>query len=290
MTFSYALRLIVVSLAAFAVIVAIVGIVVSLAAGAAQHAAGRMRASAAARLILFLRLLPAGLGAFLVAAVCVPSYIQFEQRAELEEAGRLCIALSMISCVLLLLTAVRAGRAWLHSAGPDQTLALVGIFRPRIVVSDAAREYLSQAELTMALRHEESHAASRDNFKRLLILLAPGPFPRFHELEQTWKRLAEYAADDRAAAGDPQQSLSLAAALVRIAKLGMAVEHPLVTSFLATSNDLESRVDRLLNPQQLPNTRYVTLACYCLAFGVLAPMLHPATPVFVHALLERLMH
>jgi hypothetical protein len=290
MTFSYALRLICVSLAAFAVIFSVTGIAVSLGAGAAQRAAARMRASSAARIVLFLRLLPTGLAAFLVAAVCVPSYIQFEQRAELEEAGHLCIALSLLSCVMLLLTAVRACRAWLRSASPDQTLALVGIFRPRIVISNAARAHLSQAELTMALRHEESHAEAGDNFKRLLILLAPGPFPRFHALEQTWKRLAEYAADDRATAGDLQNSLSLAAALVRIAKLGMPVEHPLVTSFLATSNDLESRVDRLLNPQQLPNTRFVTIACCCLTLGFLAPMLHPATPALVHAWLERLMH
>lgn len=290
MTISYALRLVCVSLAAFSVIFLVAGILVSLGASAAQRAAERMRASAAARLIFFLRLLPAGLAAFLVAAVCVPSYIQFEQRAELEEAGTLCIALSLLSCAILLATGARVYRAWRHSASPDATLALVGIFRPRIVVSAAARGHLSPAELAMAMRHEESHAKSRDNLKRLLILMAPGPFPYFHALEQTWKRLAEYAADDRAASGDPQQSLSLAAALVRIAKLGVTTERPLVTSFLATPNDLESRVDRLLNPRQLPNTRFVTFACYCLAFAVLAPMLHPATPALVHALLEQLMH
>jgi beta-lactamase regulating signal transducer with metallopeptidase domain len=293
MTIPYALRLICVSLAAFAIIFTIIGAIVSAAAAAAQGLAGRMRANAAAQFILLLRLLPAALAAFLVAVVCVPSYIRFEQRVELEEAGPLCIALALFSCGLFGVSLIRTFRAWRNSVSPDSTLALVGILRPRIIVSDTARNALSSAELSMALSHEQSHAESRDNFKRLLILLAPGPFPKFAALEETWKILAEYAADDQAAAGDPSRSLSLAAALVRIAKLGTTAEPPLVTSFLAAGNSLESRVDRLLNPSDLPANPYpraVAISSALLVAGFVAAVLQPGTPARVHWLLEMLIH
>jgi hypothetical protein len=290
MTLSYALRLIVVSLAAFAIIFMATGVLVSFLAGGARRRAARMQADAAARFILLLRLLPAGLAVVVVAAFCVPSYIQFEQRGELEQAGPLCLSLACISLAFLISAGVRTFRAWLHSAHPGATIALVGIVRPHVLVSEEARNYLAPAELSMALRHEESHAKSHDNLKRLLILLAPGPFPGFRDLERNWKLLAEYAADEHAAAGDPERSLSLAAALVRIAKLGVTPEPPLVTSFLAAANDLESRVDRLLNPKKLPRTHFLPAAYCCSALAIVAAVLHPAMPIYVHGLLEHLLH
>jgi hypothetical protein len=291
MTISYAVRLVCVSLAAFAVIFLAVGAMVSLCAGMARRYAERLNAVSAAGMVLALRLLPAGLAAFLVAAVCVPSYVRYEPREEFEQAGKLCLVLAMGSACLMGAAARRAFRAWRQSSGAQvKLLALVGVLRPRIVVSEAARSCLAAAELAAAMRHEECHAASRDNLKRLLILLAPGPFPGFRALEETWKRLAEYAADDRAAAGDPQRSLSLAAALVRVAKLGVGPEAPLATPLLAGANDLESRVERLLNPRALREARFVRLPLYAAGMAAMAGMMRPETPVAVHALLERLLH
>jgi hypothetical protein len=93
--------------------------------------------------------------------------------------------------------------------------------------------------------------------------MAPGILPFFHgfsRLEQAWARVTEWAADDFAVAGDTHRSLTLAAALVRVARLGKVPAPPvLVTSLMPNGVDLSARVDRLLtsspphpNPAALP--------------------------------------
>jgi hypothetical protein len=291
-TLSYTVRLICVCLAAFAIVFASIGLLISVSIPFALRIAHKMRAAAAARFILFLRLVPATLSACIVGAVCIPSYIRFEQRAEPEDAGLACLALALLSFSLFSLSLVRAALAWQRSLNPQTALALVGVLRQRIVVSEPVKNNLSAEQLAMALCHEQAHADSRDNLKRLLILLAPGTFPGFSSLERNWKRFAEWAADDRAVAGDPDRSISLAAALVRVARLGLAGEpSPLVTSFLASENDLEARVDRLLNPAPVRDfgaVAAITVSAFAVLIG--AVMLHPGTPAGVHDLLERLVH
>ena len=101
---------------------------------------------------------------------------------------------------------------------------------------------LPAGPLAAALRHEEAHRVSRDNLKRLLLLLAPGLLPGFHGfdvLERNWARFTEWAADDEAVAGDAHLSLYLAAALVRVARMGGApAPSPLSASFLGDSREL----------------------------------------------------
>ena len=107
-------------------------------------------------------------------------------------------------------------------------------------------------QLAAALRHEEAHRISRDNLKRLLLLLAPGLLPGLHgfgAIERGWARFSEWAADDDAVAGDAHRSLSLAAALVRVARMGgSAPVSPLTAAFLGDSREISARVDRLLSP------------------------------------------
>jgi hypothetical protein len=161
--------------------------------------------------------------------------------------------------------------------------------RQRIEVSDAARNVLTDVQLAMAIRHEHAHARSGDNLKRLFILLAPGPFPRMKRLEEAWKQFAEWSADDCAAAGDAGQAVTLAEALVRIAKLGTVDEPALMTSFLASENHLEARVERLLNPRVTTREPYGAMSAAAAVTGLLM-IIAVENPAAVHRLLERLVH
>ena len=292
MTIPYALRLVCVCAAAFAIVFASVGVAVGLIAPAVLRACERMSAAAAARFVLGLRLLPAAFAGLMVAAICVPSYIRFEQRAESEEVGLLCLALAVVTAGLFGSSVMRTARAWRKTKGASAVLALVGIVRPRIVISEAARNVLSPGQLEMAMSHERAHAHARDNLKRLLILLAPGAFPRCVALEQAWNRFAEWAADDRAVSGKAQESLWLAAALVQVAKLGIVSPAPLTTAFLATAHDLEARVERLLNPvigRKGSAGGGLVWGAAMLAAGLMVTTaaMHPAE---IHGVLEHLIH
>src|SRR6185437_807949 len=95
-----------------------------------------------------------------------------------------------------------------------------------------------------------AHAESLDNLKRLLLCAAPGILPfaaGFRAIEREWAKLAEWAADDRAAQGDAGQSLTLAEALVRMARIGSLSRcSPLVSPFASATSDVAERVNRLL--------------------------------------------
>jgi len=175
-------------------------------------------------------------------------------------------------------------------------LALIGLLRPRLIVSRGLLQSLSAQELDAALTHEQAHRSSRDNLKRLLLLLAPDTLPFFNPLralEPTWGKFTEWAADDCAAAGNPQRALSLAAALLRVARVGSTPTLPyLSTSLLARDCDLEIRVDRLLHPAALPKRSRLRFRAV-VVFGALAVgalLLAPSTLSFIHELQELLLH
>jgi beta-lactamase regulating signal transducer with metallopeptidase domain len=185
--------------------------------------------------------------------------------------------------------------AWLID-GAAPCVLLAGVFRPRMVISRNVVAALSAEQLSAVIRHEQAHAISHDNLKRLLVLLAPGivPFvPGFRNLERAWAKISEWAADDRAAAGKARRSLSLAAALVRVARLGPAVAAPaLATSLLSEGADLAERVDRLLRPVRRTARRrhrepiLAASAGLLLAGALAAAMAHPVTLHSAHECLE----
>jgi Zn-dependent protease with chaperone function len=154
---------------------------------------------------------------------------------------------------------------------------------------------LSPRELAAALRHERAHQISRDNLKRLFLLLTPGilPFFRGYEaLERGWSKFTEWAADDTAVAGSSRRSLALAAALVRIARMGASPQPtPLMTSLLGGAQDLSARVDRLLHSTPQPERKAPVLigsASLLLSCSLVAVVLQPSTFHSVHRILEHL--
>ena len=284
---------------------------------AGGHLGERIRPHLAARCLLVLRLLPAAGAAFIVVVVCLPSYLWLEPDAPNERVGFGCLAVALLGIAMwgislarglraaagsrcFLRRCQRAGRhtrlpgqhpdgwmdAWIvDSAAP--LLALGGIVRPRLVISRGVVSALSAEQLAPALRHERAHWTSRDNLKRLCILLAPGILPfagGSRTLESGWRKFTEWAADDRAVAGSARRSITLAAALVRVARMTADGD----------TNQLSARVDRLLRaapPSQRPAgpRPILALSAILLMAGSLAvAILQPAALYSLHLALEHL--
>ena len=318
----YVLRLLCICLASFFLVNAVFGLMASVASRAAIRISEAMRPRAAAQFLFILRMLPLALGGAVVLGLCVPSYLWFEPQTVSERMGLACMALASLGAVSWSLSFARAARAiaasfwcnrvWRQTGRETRLLgdtsravvvekdapllALSGVFRPRLIVSRAVLRELSSEELDVALQHENAHRVSRDNLKRLLLLLAPDSVPLFRacsSLEQTWARLSEWAADDEATLGDSHRALSLAAALLRVARMGAGPRLSFLhTSLVAGDRDLSARVDRLLRlePARLtspPWARFFTRSAALLTLVSIAGLIvWPATLSSVHRLLE----
>jgi hypothetical protein len=322
MTLPYMLKLLCLCLASFFLVHLALATLISLATPAALRIAGHMRPSSAARLLFFLRMLPAGFGVCIVVGLCIPSYLRLEpSTATSEEVGLLCLGFAILGLALSVGSFIRGLRAitcsvqylqycqrigrktdlpgepapvWLLEE-PAALFAIGGIIHPRLLISRQVMNVLSGEQLAAALRHEQAHWISRDNLKRLLLTLAPDQLPflnGFARLERGWTRYMERAADDRAAGGDAERSLSLATALVRVSRLGIAPQPSLlVAPLLAGDEDLQGRVERLLNPAPLAETHTPWMGCLVAGAGLLLAaglLTLPALLYPVHRLLEHL--
>lgn len=332
MTLPYFWRLLFLCSTTFFLVNAVVGFTARFFIPAALRLTRRMQPRAAAQFLFAIRLAPVTLATFAVLALCIPSYLSFEPGATREEVGVACVIATLLTAALLIISVARAtravvvttsyARACLKSGVQIQTpttfspitvienaspvLAMVGAFRPQFIISRSVLETLSPEELDCAIRHERAHRTSADNFKRLMLLLAPDVLPFlsnvFSTLDNSWIRFSEWAADDSAVADDEQRSLLLAGALVHVAQMGAAPRlSPLCTSLVASNSAcmnqyLSARVDRLLHSARLhqksPNRLRVilTAATIVTACAVFVALLRPDTMHSVHELLEFLTH
>lgn len=332
MILPYLLRLLCLCFASYFVLNFAASLLVGVSSGFALRFAKSITPRGAARFLLALRLLPFALAVLFVVVLCVPSYLWLEPAATSERVGAFCVALGFLGAATWFVSVSRAipsvfaslryswicrsvGHESRVSAGPSSVvvtepvvvlpeeapiLALSGLLHPRLIISRSVLRTLSVEELDAALAHEHAHRTSRDNAKRFLLLLAPDilPFVRpLQSLEHSWSRFAEWSADDQATSGDPRRALSLAAALVRVARMGSSPPLPyLSNSLLACDRDLSARVDRLLHampaarPGSKPAHHRLRVAGFflggCLAVLLLAPLALSS----VHELLELLLH
>jgi Zn-dependent protease with chaperone function len=322
---AYSGRLLCLCLATFFLVNLTAGLAVAALATTACRFSLRLPARSGAHFLLALRLVPMTLGLLVVGGLCVPSYLWMEPDAASEPVGWVCLIVAAFAALAWFQSASRTIRAFVRSSrylrqsparkqnlrvsgelyslivmeGSEPLFALAGILRPHLVVSQRVLSAFPDDELASALRHEQAHAESYDNLKRLLVLLAPDALPFLHNLrslERAWARLAEWAADDAASTGTPRRSLALASALVRAARVNAVPASPpaLVTALLANGKDLAVRVDRLLGSTVAPTRlrlSYTGLGGAILFCAVTATaMLHPSTLTLTHAILERLIH
>ena len=310
---SYSFKLLALSLAAFFLPHLVIGLAAAWLTPAAIRRAGRMKPRAAARFLLSLRLFPSAAALFFVAAICIPSYLRFEPAGVEEDIGLACLLAASLSLTVWSISFARAAKALLHSrryirtcekTGRNQhlngnpalivtghTVALAGLLKTKVIVAEEVIRALPPDQLEAALSHERAHAHSRDNLKRLLLLLAPDVLPLFrlgvYQADRAWSKFTEWSADDQSVNGDPARSLSLAAALIQVARMGDTHQpSPLVTSLVA--EDLTARVNRLLTtvPEVEHATRWTPTLVTLMVLTAAAIILQPAA----HRLLERLIN
>jgi len=130
--------------------------------------------------------------------------------------------------------------------------AVVGIFRPRLFIAEHVLETLDDQELAAVLRHELGHITALDNLKRLAMKLCGDLMvaPIGRDLDLDWSEAAEAAADEYAvAAGDRNTALSLAGALIKIARIIPATPPPMPAvsyAYVDTGEMLAGRIRRLI--------------------------------------------
>jgi len=328
MALPYLLRLLCLCFATFFIVHAASATLVWIGAPAAFRVAQHSKPGFAAKFLFLFRMFPFALTLFLVLGFCIPSYLWLEPLVSGEKVGFACLSAAMMGFIVWMLSVVRVGFSLLRTSrymnscrrnGQEVTvegeaspvlvlkrdtpvMAVAGLVRPRLIVSRGVLSKLTPEQREAAFRHEQAHQASRDNLKRFLCLLAPDALPfisGFKKIERQWARYTEWAADDHAVAGDSQRALSLAAALVSVAKMGVdhqpafllsSLYSPLVTE----DEDLKVRVDRLLREQQYAEkplaplvqvARNLALAAGGLAF---AALVWPGSLGSVHQILEKL--
>lgn len=324
MILPYTLRLVCLCFASFFAVHTALATTIWAATPRAIRAGETMRARTGAQFLLALRLLPVAFAALAVAGLCVPSYLWLETNESTERVGLACCAMALLGVLVCAASLVRAVRRIVESwrgvreckgAGFAKftgdslpvtildsdvpVVALAGLVRPRVIVSRSVLNSLPPEELDTAIAHEHAHARARDNLKRMALALAPEILPftgAFARLDRSWAKVIEWAADDDATQGNFGRSLSLAAALVHIARMGAAFSaSPLISYLVGSDGELSTRIDRLITPAHVygkfPQRLRMALRIGAAVAGVLAvaAIIHPSFLISVHDALEQLL-
>ena len=310
----FALRGIAVS---FSVLVIVYG-VLSLAVAASWSKVGlRIGVHPARRIadwLFALRMFPLVAAAAVTLALAVPSFLLLEPRTIDEPLGAIPLALGACGVLLGILGTVNAATALRRAARgvaactqgaqlvesaaalpvlrivrPLPAMTVAGILRPRVLLSEAAEVLLTPGELRTALNHEVAHVARRDNLKKLVFRLVP--FPAMRSLEAAWLEAIEMAADD-AAVSDAGEALDLAAALIKLARLGPPETPMDLTAALVhnPASAVNARVERLIawsaerqvtplehSPRYTLGAGLVVLCAFAAAYSQLLVQVHAAT-------------
>jgi Zn-dependent protease with chaperone function len=267
-----------------------------------------------ADLLFALRMLPLAAAAVITAAFTVPSFLLLEPRAIDEPMGGIPLALGICGAMLGIFGVVNASIAlrrasrtiatWTTAARPVEShspvpvlrisqvvpaMTAAGIVRPKVLLSAAAESMLTANELQTALNHEIAHIRRRDNLKKLLLRFVT--FPGMSGLEAAWLEATEMTADD-AAVSNAGEALDLAAALIKLSRLGPADAPVDLTAALIHSpaSVMNARIERLIawsddrlalphrfSPWYGLGAALATVAVFAVTYGQLLAQVHTAT-------------
>lgn len=298
-------------------------VAMSIAIAAASLVADRAPARRSARFWMTLRLAPATVSILFAIALFVPSYWKYEPRQGVEGFDISITIVAVVGLLILMAAAARGMKAWLsarrrvrhwmaharpmtvagtslpaYAVDVDQpTMALVGILRPKLLLTRGLLDALTPAELDAAVAHEIGHVRGLDNLKRLLMCAAPDlltPSQTARAMERRWAAAAEQVADCLNGPDAAAARCALASALVKVARLTpVAVGHAEPISTLISGGEIAARVYRLLNddpgaPVGARRVRSIPLAAFgtvlFFAYGPLLRSVHEITEVLVRAL------
>lgn len=200
-----------------------------------------------------LRVLPAIAALSFTALLFVPSYWRYEPRGTTEALDITISVFAGAGLVMLAAGARRGVSAWwrarnrthewmrrsqridLRAPGDRRSvpptfvieadapiMALVGLLRPRLLVTRRLIAALTAEELEASVAHELGHSCAWDNVKRLAMRAAPdllAAASAARAIEQRWVSAAEHAADRMCNTATPARRYALASALVKVARL-----------------------------------------------------------------------
>jgi Zn-dependent protease with chaperone function len=265
-----------------------------------------------ADLLFSFRMFPILAATVITAAFTIPSFLLLEPRAIDEPLGGFPMILGLcglafaiagiVNAAVALRKASRAISTWTTEAQPMNATAPVpvlrisrprpamtaaGIVSQRVLVSCPAESMLSATELQTALNHEIAHVRRRDNLRKLLLRLVA--FPGMRRLENAWFEATEMAADD-AAVTSASEALDLAAALIKLSRIGAEPSIDLTAALVhSTGAVMNARVERLLawrESRQISQRRsawyglaaaLATIAIFSVTYTQLLAHVHTAT-------------
>lgn len=284
----YAL-LLVVSLAGFSTVVAVVAAAVRSAWPLLHGTLEELSAARRARWFLALRLVPIA-AATMASLALAATFLGNEPRDTREGAGAILMLLAGISVVLASAAVIRATRVlssesalrrlmrqckqWTSDDGsrasildtPYPVAAVAGVLQPRLMLSARVLRECTADEIAAIIAHERAHMRRRDNLARALFSALPDRWLSSrvtHDIEASWMRAAEEAADSDAAGAAAAPRAALAATLIHVSR--MADEAPptwMPQLAFYQGTDLERRVRALL---AAPRCDAAAVVCFELA-------------------------
>lgn len=152
------------------------------------------------------------------------------------------------------------------------TAFTIGLFRPKIVISEGMFQAFSEEEIDAIVLHEEYHQKNRDPLKLFFFtLLAEGMMyiPILKGMLQRYHVYQELSAD-KYAMQKMKSSFELGSALLKLIKIKTMENQCITASFAKTAINL--RIEQVLNEKvvklNIPlhtNSVYVTLGLFCMS-------------------------
>jgi len=274
-----------------------------------------------ARFWIALRIAPAFVATVFATLLFAPSYWRYEPRQGVEGFDLTLTLLAVAAAFVVAAGVLRAARAWLsarrrvknwlslshpitlavtslptYEVDVEQPiLALVGAFRPKLLVTRGLIKALTGAELDAAVAHEIGHQRGFDNLKRLLMCAAPDllAWSRVaRQIERRWAAAAEHLADRINGPDVAAARCALASALVKVARLTPPATAPYSEpiSSLISGGEIAARVQRLLSDDQCAPSSRKRVVALGIGVAIAAGLVSSYSPLLrqVHEITETL--